>query len=168
MSEWNVRLQFDEVQIPEPFNDTADALFARLDALAPVATFEPGRISLFVTMEASSPEAALRSARKAVGDATKEVGIRLRGIPVGIEMYTEEELDRLNETPNYPEVVGVAEVAALLGVSKQRVSELARSRTFPRPLYELAAGPIWVKPTIQAFVEKWERKPGRPRKVAAS
>jgi hypothetical protein len=166
MTDWNVRLQFDGVEIPDPVDDTLDALFELLAPQVPVATVEPGRLSLYLTVGAPSPEPALRAARSVARESMKHSGITNHRNPIGVEIYTNEELDRLNREPNFPDVVGVAEAAAMLGVSKQRVSELARSKRFPRPLYELAAGPIWVKGAIEAFVEKWERKPGRPRKAA--
>lgn len=67
------------------------------------------------------------------------------------------------EEPTYPELVGITEIAGLLGTSRQRASELARSRRFPAPVAELAAGPVWPKGTVARFVEEWDRRPGRPR-----
>lgn len=74
--------------------------------------------------------------------------------------YLEQQLDE----PNYPTLVGVTEAAEILGVSKQRVSELARTDHFPTPLAILAGGPVWSEPTIRSFVGRWQRKPGRPPK----
>jgi hypothetical protein len=167
VTEWNVNLQFDGVTTEENIGNQIDELFEPLLPLDPVASFAPGSLSVAVTVEAKTPDAALKSARRQIAEAMNSARFG-EGVLVGIEMHTNEELDRLNAIPNYPEVVGVAEVASMLGVSKQRVSELARSRTFPPPLYELAAGPVWVKGSIETFVEKWERKPGRPRKAATA
>ncbi len=59
--------------------------------------------------------------------------------------------------------VGVAELATLLGVSRQRASNLARSPGFPKPLAILAAGPIWHRALVSPFVKgNWHRRPGRP------
>jgi len=55
------------------------------------------------------------------------------------------------------ELVGVAEVAALLGVSTQRVDQLARTEGFPAPVAVLAAGRIWRR----ADIERWARRTGR-------
>ncbi len=55
------------------------------------------------------------------------------------------------------ELMGVAEVAKLLGVSSQRVSQLAAQESFPEPLARLAAGPVWER----TDVEKWARGTGR-------
>ena len=58
-----------------------------------------------------------------------------------------------------PELVGVAEIAEMLGVSRQRVHQLVRAKTigFPRPVAELSAGAIWAREDV----EKWARKTGR-------
>jgi predicted DNA-binding transcriptional regulator AlpA len=55
------------------------------------------------------------------------------------------------------ELMGVAEVAELLGVSTQRVDQLARSEAFPTPIGEVRAGRIWDR----ADVEAWARQTGR-------
>ncbi len=59
-----------------------------------------------------------------------------------------------------PAVVGVAEIAAALGVSRQRVDQLRRSDPdFPRPLAELVAGRVW----LEAEVLEWASESGRLR-----
>jgi predicted DNA-binding transcriptional regulator AlpA len=68
------------------------------------------------------------------------------------------------ELPVFPEFVGVSEVAELLGVSKQRAWTLARRPDFPSPARVLKATPVWLKRSITAWREQWERKSGRPRK----
>jgi prophage regulatory protein len=56
-----------------------------------------------------------------------------------------------------PDVVGAAEIAALLGVSRQRVDAIARTDpSFPKPK-TLQTGRIWRR----ADVERWARKAGR-------
>jgi predicted DNA-binding transcriptional regulator AlpA len=60
----------------------------------------------------------------------------------------EEEIAR----PTLPELVSVPEVAEILGVSPQRVHELAADgRGFPKPVYELKAGKMWLQAAIEAF-----------------
>jgi hypothetical protein len=73
----------------------------------------------------------------------------------------ESEVDR----PNYPELVGVTELAALCHVSRQRASSLARRSGFPDPLAELASGPVWDLRQVEQFLDGWTRQPGRPAKV---
>jgi predicted DNA-binding transcriptional regulator AlpA len=53
--------------------------------------------------------------------------------------------------------MGVAEVAELLGVSRQRVTQLAKVDGFPAPTSRLASGPVWES----ADVERWARETGR-------
>jgi predicted DNA-binding transcriptional regulator AlpA len=56
------------------------------------------------------------------------------------------------------EVLGVTEVAGLLGVSRQRVDQLSHSDPdFPEPMTTLGRGRLWEKKSI----EKWARGSGR-------
>lgn len=83
-----------------------------------------------------------------------------------LEVLTYAEQDRRLAIPLIPELVGTAELAEILGVSKQRVSELRGRDGWPEPVAELASGPVYTLMSIRHFAESWVRKPGRPRKVA--
>ena len=55
-------------------------------------------------------------------------------------------------------LLGTTEVAALLGLSRQRVHQLATDDPgFPAPAVRLAAGPVWEREAI----EGWARSAGR-------
>lgn len=55
-------------------------------------------------------------------------------------------------------LVGVAEIAKMLGISRQRVDELLRTDpAFPEPAARLTAGRVWET----ADVERWARETGR-------
>lgn len=54
-------------------------------------------------------------------------------------------------------LVGVAEVAAMLGITRTRVSQLAKTQGFPEPVARLSAGPVWNRDDI----ERWGRETGR-------
>jgi len=54
-------------------------------------------------------------------------------------------------------LVGSAEIAAVLGVSRQRVQQLISRPDFPKPDAVLAMGKIWRK----ADVEAWAKAHGR-------
>jgi predicted DNA-binding transcriptional regulator AlpA len=57
-----------------------------------------------------------------------------------------------------PDLVGVHEIAQLLGVSRQRVDQIVHSDdTFPQPVAEIAAGRIWNRSEI----ERWLAERGR-------
>jgi prophage regulatory protein len=55
------------------------------------------------------------------------------------------------------QLMGTSEIAELLGVTNQRVDQLARRADFPEPVAVLAAGRIWNR----ADVEAWARRTGR-------
>jgi len=65
--------------------------------------------------------------------------------------------------------IGTAETAELLGVSKQRVSELAKTHAdFPKPIKRLKSGPVYDRAEIVQWESNWERRrTGRPRKKAS-
>ncbi len=55
-------------------------------------------------------------------------------------------------------LVGTTEVAALLGLSRQRVHQLAtEARDFPQPAVRLAAGPVWERDAIEGWAERTGR-----------
>jgi hypothetical protein len=118
-----------------------------------------------LSVEADAPAAAIEAATEVFEKAAAHVGLPAWDV-VQVEAQTPQELRRQNAIPTLPELVGVGEVAELLGVSRQRASGLARSTSFPRPLAELKAGPIWARAAVERFAEQWQRKPGRRRTPA--
>jgi predicted DNA-binding transcriptional regulator AlpA len=55
-------------------------------------------------------------------------------------------------------LVGIAEIAQLIGVSRQRVDQLSRrDPDFPEPVAELHAGRIWLRQDVL----HWARRTGR-------
>ncbi|MDA8296879.1 MAG: DNA-binding protein [Actinomycetota bacterium] len=55
------------------------------------------------------------------------------------------------------DLVGLTEIAAMLGVSRARAHQLAESDGFPVPVSEIAAGRIWRREDV----ERWARETGR-------
>jgi hypothetical protein len=53
--------------------------------------------------------------------------------------------------------VGVTEIGAMLGVSRQRANQLTNLSGFPRPVDTLAQGRIWRRRNVAS----WARKTGR-------
>ena len=78
-----------------------------------------------------------------------------------LEARTEVALDAELAKPPFPEVVGATEAARMLGVSRQRLYQLAERDDFPPPMVQLAAGPVWLTDSIRAFERSWDRRPGR-------
>jgi len=52
------------------------------------------------------------------------------------------------------DLLGVHEIAELLGLSRQRVHQLASQADFPKPIARLNAGDIWTR----ADIEQWRNK----------
>jgi predicted DNA-binding transcriptional regulator AlpA len=61
-------------------------------------------------------------------------------------------------------LVGMAEIAEMLGVSRQRVSQLIETyEDFPKPEVELTGGRVWSRTAIESWIASHpERGPGRP------
>ena len=60
-------------------------------------------------------------------------------------------------------LVGTAEIASMLGVSRQRVDRIVATHTdFPAPEAELSAGRIWSREAVESWMARHpERKAGR-------
>jgi predicted DNA-binding transcriptional regulator AlpA len=55
-------------------------------------------------------------------------------------------------------LVGVAEVAQLLGVTRQRVNRIVLTHAdFPAPEAELSAGRVWKRSDIEAWARKYRK-----------
>jgi len=104
----------------------------------------------------------------AVGAKVFATAARAAGLPtlpvVHLEVETVEETDRKLAIPDV-ELVGIAEIADILGVNRQRASMLQTRQGFPPPAARLRAGPVWMLRDIDAFRDTWTRAPGRPRKT---
>ncbi|HEV8681571.1 MAG TPA: hypothetical protein VGS09_02180 [Actinomycetota bacterium] len=149
----------------ERFMDALNSLDFIAGPVASGRVNDPPRLGIQVSVEASDPTKAITRALDAFEKAAAEAGIVTEEI-LRAEVMTEDYLDwSLNEPPE--QLVGVAEIAGILGVSKQRVSELWSDPRFPRPVAELAAGPVWRLSMLKRFIDEWPRRPGRPRKAEA-
>ena len=60
----------------------------------------------------------------------------------------------------FPKLAGLAEIAGLAGVSRQRAGQLANHPDFPGPVQRLAMGPVWREADVKTFLAT-PRKPGR-------
>jgi predicted DNA-binding transcriptional regulator AlpA len=59
-------------------------------------------------------------------------------------------------------VVGLAEVADLLRVSKRTASRWTARDDFPKPVTQLAMGPIWLTADVERWVAGNPVRRGRP------
>lgn len=168
---WSIRMEVAEAGAAPP--DT-DALFDLLEFL------EPFDASVTGTPEDPDDGKARYGVRMAVdaADPTEATDRAMREFLAGVEKFelpkwpftfmsivAEDELEAEVSRPNFPDLLGVSELAGLLGVTRQRASALAKGPTFPKPVATLHSGPVWTKPSVGRFVESWPRKAGRPSKA---
>lgn len=157
--EWSIEF---EVAGPGPFSEVfADEVIEQLEGRGPVVSLGDKRGAVRFNVEAPDATSAFIQAR----DSLTAVLVGLVDAEIiAAEISTVEELDRRLNEQNLPSLVGVAELAAQLGVSKQRASELAEQESFPTPVARLRSGPVWTAPSVSRFVDSWPRRRGRPAK----
>jgi predicted DNA-binding transcriptional regulator AlpA len=64
------------------------------------------------------------------------------------------------------QLIGVYEIAARLGLSRQRVYKLIETHLdFPKPIAELHSGRIWKASDIDRWASKWAKREPRRRDV---
>jgi prophage regulatory protein len=63
-------------------------------------------------------------------------------------------------------LVGVKEIAQMLGVSRQRAGQITESYPdFPKPLATLASGRVWSRPELEEWIGRHpNRRSGRPQR----
>lgn len=59
--------------------------------------------------------------------------------------------------PSVPPLVAAQEIADMLSVSRQRVSQLAAAPGFPPPVAVLRVGRIWLREDVVAWAERTGR-----------
>ncbi len=169
MKEWSVYIQTAHSlgAAHDRLGAFVDELLDDLEPHAGTVSYDPLVLAARLSVRASDPESALAKARRILAVALRKTKFPDELDMVDVEIETVEELDRRLQQSNIPPLVGIAEVADTLGVSKQRASELSRQPSFPRPLVNLAAGPVWDRHAIARFLERWpRRRTGRPVKHA--
>jgi hypothetical protein len=161
MSSWQVTVDLVGVELTD---EQREHLVDELaDAGAAVGT-RPGRLSVTLSVEAEDPATAFDVGLDRVYAAVLPMATPGAAIAGG-ELLADEEADQRLAGPAFPELVGIAEVAELLGVTRQRASELQHRAGFPRPVALLRSGPVWRKGDLSSFAATWTRKPGRPRRT---
>jgi predicted DNA-binding transcriptional regulator AlpA len=119
------------------------------------------RLTTILTVPADSVATAMLAGAKRVTKLAP-------GQVIHASAATTDEFDRMqDEARARRELVGMSEVAELLGLSRQRVNEMVRDRNdVPAAEARLKSGPVWRKADWSTFASGWQRKAGRPRKVA--
>lgn len=124
----------------------------------------PARIDVVVDIEAQDPAAAADAGLHAVRDVLAAAGLPADGQAIGIRVVRAVDQDLAADSPGIPQLLGLTEVGQLLGVSRQRVTQLRARADFPEPLTMLASGPVWAAPALTHFMAGWDRTPGGRRR----
>jgi len=138
-----------------------DDMLAKLEPFGASGGLGPDGWDLVVTVEAADPYKAIEEGSTTIFGAMSAVDLPMWTIVELCAVESEVDWAR-NEEPTFPNVVGVAEVLEMLGISKQRLSQLRQAGRFPDPMVELKATPLWLRSGIEGFMQ-WRRDEGRPR-----
>ncbi len=169
MTEWLVNVivvpvygsELAEEQLMDAFADVGDL---------PGALLVDGRhLEIGVIVEAASAMEAAATAGHRVEERLPELfgGGEVVGVQASTAGEVERDLERggihelIDDETAEQRLAGLAETAELLRVTRPRVAVLRKRPDFPRPVAELASGPVWVAGEIEAFVQRWNRQPGR-------
>ncbi|GEM_PF-431702 len=154
MKEWSVEIRSRRTNKFGP--DEADR---RLDDLAeyfPVISLGPGSVTYRLTVPAKTPHDAITKAIQAIGGV----------VVLGMNVMALEDLEREITKPVVPELVGAAEIGEMAGVSRQRADQWTASSDFPPPAVKTKAGRLWVRVSVDRWLERTPRRSGRPKKPA--
>jgi hypothetical protein len=71
----------------------------------------------------------------------------------------------MENTISYDNICGTGEAAEVLGVSKQRIHSLRKHPSFPAPIREISASPIWDKTHLVEFLTIWQPRKKKTAEV---
>ncbi|MFI1259053.1 hypothetical protein ACH4U6_35595 [Streptomyces netropsis] len=157
---WSVCIELNSSDLTE---ETVVELHDALSTHAPSVGQAPnGNASVRLFVETTELPEAVAAAIELVTTTARNLGIGDR--VVGLQVMTEEELDRTNALPVVPELAGISEVSTICGVSKQRASKLTELSGFPDPVQTLAsAGKIYLADQVKEWDGRRTRTRGRRR-----
>lgn len=158
--EWSVAVEAHGDAFKRNDEDLADNILDAFSGRSPSVRTGHGHLSFRFDVQADNAKEAFKQAWVLVRTALPTLE------PNWMCLETVEDLKNRLMEPYTPDLVGVAEVAKLLGVTKQRASDLVHADHFPPPVATLAAGPIWRRSQLARFANSWPRRPGRPRRQA--
>lgn len=163
--DWQITLaaRLDREPTDEDIGDLADTL----DKYDAAVSVNSATVSVVMTIEDEhEPHTALHRAMQLVYCAV--VGGNWVRAWTEAEAVAVEVADQRLAEPTIPDLVSGVEAAQILGVSRQRVHQLAaENASFPPPVARLASGSVWLRSGVEGFAQTWTRKPGRPAKAAS-
>jgi hypothetical protein len=165
--EWVARVEWYSYRDDTVLEDELDEVTDKLaDHDAAVAIDErderpgyPSLLSATITiLGANTLRPAIAAALQLVEDAIGEKAL-------GVEVLRHHEYIRRQDAPAIPDLVTNSDIAKILGVSRQRVTQLNHRPDFPPAATHTGQGPLRLRSQVEAFAASWERnnKGGRPR-----
>lgn len=148
-TEWTVTIEGRPAKVVD-LEDILD----ELAEFSPAVQFGDGLLSTTATRRANSPIEAYDYIYEALNPLTGKLEIEF------VEIKTVERQDRDLEVSNLPELVGLAEIADMVGTTRQRVFQMTANRGFPFPVMELRSGRLWSKVAVASYLE--HRRAGIP------
>jgi hypothetical protein len=128
-------------------------------ASIPAAAVTDGRLTLVLHTEAATCKQAADDILRNARDTIQAAGLRMQ--PAGLHIQTRDDFDRGIIRPPLPTLIGYAEIAKMLSVSRQRARALAERADFPAVASQTNAGPLYARDQVEAFIRGWNRRPGR-------
>lgn len=149
--------------------DAADGVLARMRSDPRLASpavrvpAPPGMLELGANVHASNASAAARVATRAFATALRRAGAT--DSPASVELAVE----GVTRSGNRSEIVSAAEVARRIGVSRERVRQLAEEPgRFPTAVGNIRGSRAWRWGDVSDWlVAGGRRRPGRPRRPDA-
>lgn len=148
---------------PEITDDQADALVHHLPGFA-VVHHDGRQIHLSMDVQASTLRKAEDEAHKAARTAYA-AAFDVVGTEVGVRILTEEDHERELVAPSALDLVGVADIGEMAGVTRQRAQQWTEQPSFPKPVATPKSGPVFTRKSVEKWLEANPRRTGRPPKV---
>lgn len=162
-TEWAVDVTYELALGLAVEDKQLEVLSDRFDELDWTVSSDPDGF-LTISGHCDDPDMALLVAAASVVEtgtiSLTEMGIDAR--PVKVAIRSAEEVEREARMPEIPELLAASDIARLLGVSRQRVTQLRRDHEeFPPPVVATGAGHLWTREAVDWFAGVWDRRPGR-------
>lgn len=154
-----------EVDLEDDTQETPDQ--GRLDDLreavadrggVPLAAPDSPRYGARFCVTTDDPAAAVEEGVGTFKEAAASAGVPDNPI-VEAEAKTLSELAQEHEGPEVPDLIDLAGLAELLGVSPDLGAIVIRFRDFPAPAAELSGGPVWTRESIDRFLRRTQVAP---------
>jgi hypothetical protein len=141
--------------------ERVDSLLEALRGCGPAMSVSrdarPSTVSFTVT--ATSVSAAMAKVWPLVAVMERKIG-KMTVTQLAVMDEAAREAD--NEKPMLPELVTLAEIAKMAGVSPQRASQLSQRQTFPVMIAKTGNSPLFDKAAVERWIADWPRTVGRP------